>query len=260
MPAVAWVGRRVWPSVQLLHRCRGLLEASLLIDCDATETSPTATRSATSTARTTGPRNRRSRAAGQATDMRAWAAEQAVRCGGCVLVVADGSGFSRVMTQRLQLASEAGSCSCLLARPPGDITCLSAATTRWLVKRAAEANVATDRLGGHEMGGGPFDPVMLASGEVWSTGWIARLWRSKGAAPATAQMEREQAWLLRMVHRVDDVSRFNDLQRNAPRRARGDDPIGVDLAPGGFDLVPFLVDRPGVATDATSCDARRFAG
>ncbi len=264
MPAVAWVGRRVWPSPQLLHRCRGLLQASLFIDCDGADTSEAISRATPDATRSAVARNRGRRATSPTLDMRAWAAEQAIRCGGCVLVVADGSGFSRVMTQRLLLASETGSCSCLLARPPGDMACLSAATTRWLLKRAAGTCSIDDRSHSRDAKDGTSSsmndkasPVaIMTSGEVWSTGWTARLWRSKGAAMSPS--EREQAWLLRMVHRVDDFTRFNDLQRNANRRTRGDH--GADLAASGFDLVPVLADRSAAATTAASCDNRRVAG
>ena len=264
MPAVAWVGRRVWPSVQLLHRCRGLLEASLLIDCDAAEASERTSREGSGAALSTGVRSRRRRTpgpmTGSASDMRAWAAEQALRCGGCVLVVADGSGLSRVMTQRLLLAAEAGSCSCLLARPPGDMANLSAATTRWLVRRAADicstSHPSLDLDASNGTRDGASRDAKAASGEVWSTGWTARLWRSKGAA--ISQAERERAWLLRMVHRVDDFTRFNDIQRQARRRAHD-----VDAAPfaaSGFDLVPVLVDRPAAKTLAAPGRQRRVAG
>ena len=264
MPAVAWVGRRVWPSVQLLHRCRGMLQASLFIDCDGADTSEATARATPDATRSAGIRHRGRRARGptatSASDVRAWAAEQALRCGGCVLVVADGSGLSRVMTQRLLLAAEAGSCSCLLARPPGDMACLSAATTRWLVRRAADTcstgHPSLDLDASNGTRDGASRDAKAASGEVWSTGWTARLWRSKGAAMSPS--EREQAWLLRMVHRVDDFTRFNDLQRNANRRTRGDH--GTDLAASGFDLVPVLVDRPAAKTLAASGRQRRVAG
>lgn len=117
---VAWVGARVRCSPPALEQhgapgtARGaLLAASLFIDA-------------------------------RSTADRVWAAELALRSGVCAAVIADGSGFDLSDTRRLQLAAEAGARAggglCLLARPPWETCELSAAATRWLVRRAASPN------------------------------------------------------------------------------------------------------------------------
>jgi hypothetical protein len=97
----------------------------------------------------------------------------------------------------------------------------------------------------------------LASAEMWSTGWIARLWKSKGATSVSMQTVNEQAWLLRMVYRADDLSRFNDTLRNAHEDQHR---LDAGWPPSGFDLAPVLVHRSAQASDATSPRARRAAG
>ena len=64
---------------------------------------------------------------------RLWSIDLAARCRAVAAVVADGSGLDMAATRRLQLAAEAGSALVLCARPPGEMKCLSAAATRWLV-------------------------------------------------------------------------------------------------------------------------------
>lgn len=268
---IVWVGRAIWPGVSLLHRCPGLMNASLLVDCDRSDGAMAGSGSARSTPKSGGCR-RRSPPTASSLELRVWAAEQAIRSGACSLVVADGSGFSRVMTQRLQLAAESGYCSCVLLRRPREVRCLSAANTRWLVHRAA-----TCESTGRSEAARPRHVAMnakamaselvselanelaneLASADVWSTGWIARLWRSKGASPVSMQMANAQTWLLRMVYRADDLSRFNDAWRNAHK---GQHRLDADGSPSGFDLVPVLAHRSAQASDAASPRERRAAG
>jgi hypothetical protein len=140
------------------------------------------------------------------------------------------------------------------------MACLSAATTRWLLRRAADTCSTGDPSRDLDASNGTRDAASreaaAASGEVWSTGWTARLWRSKGAA--ISQAERERAWLLRMVHRVDDFTRFNDIQRHARRHTHDGD--AAPFAASGFDLVPVLVDRSAAKTLAAPGRQRRVAG
>ena len=257
---IAWVGRAIWPGASLLHRCPGLMNASLLVDCDRPDETAETSRTRRAASRNTRCRGRSRPPTASELELRVWAAEQAIRSGACSLVVADGSGFSRVMTQRLQLAAESGHCSCVLLRRPREVRCLSAATTRWIVHRAT-----TSAPSSRSESAGPRHVARdakaiageLASAEMWSTGWIARLWKSKGATSVSMQTANEQAWLLRMVYRADDLSRFNDTLRNAHEDQHR---LDAGWPPSGFDLAPVLVHRSAQASDATSPRARRAAG
>jgi hypothetical protein len=107
---------------------------------------------------------------------------------------------------------------------------------------------------------------------VWSTGWIIRLWRSKGATlalpPIKRAMASNQAWLLRMVHRADDFTRFSDMRHDDRPGRRGgiqtprDDESGSRSigASRGFDLVPHVADRRAASSDEASSVGRRNAG
>lgn len=117
-PCVAWIGRSAWCSPQTMakrERMRGgdLLTSSLFVDA-------------------------------RSQQERLWTTDLALRCGVCAVVIADGSGFDLSDTRRLQLAAEAGARLggglCLLARPPWEAHELSAAATRWLVRRAVSPN------------------------------------------------------------------------------------------------------------------------
>jgi len=68
---------------------------------------------------------------------RLWAIDVALRCPG-VVVVADGSRFDMPATRRLQLSAEQGGSIALLARPPDEVSRLSAAATRWRVDGCAD--------------------------------------------------------------------------------------------------------------------------
>lgn len=108
---VVWIGRRCWPFLLgLSPDDRGvLLQRSIFID--------------------------------PPDDMsRLWAIDLAARCPAVAAVVADGSRLDMAATRRLQLAAESGSALVLCARPPGEITRLSAATTRWRVRCASSAD------------------------------------------------------------------------------------------------------------------------
>ncbi|MCX5690541.1 MAG: hypothetical protein NTV94_12295, partial [Planctomycetota bacterium] len=201
---VVWVGRRVWPSLHALHRAGGargaggaggLLGASLLVDCGAS--------------------NR------EDVPLRVWAAELASRSEACVAVVVDGRGFDRVATQRLQLACEASGSLCVLARSMRERSVLSAAVTRWQVRRAEPCLDEAMKL----------DDVPEW---VWAAGWTARLLRCKGVRPASGVRDESRAWMLRMVHDGGYNAKFgSDGERQA----------------GGFDLLPVLVDGSAAAAD-----------
>ncbi|MEM7306476.1 MAG: hypothetical protein AAF682_07395 [Planctomycetota bacterium] len=78
--------------------------------------------------------------------VRLWALDAALRCPAVTAVVGDASGLDMAATRRLQLAAEAGRGLALLARPPREERQLSAAATRWRVRRAPAGRSA----GGNE--------------------------------------------------------------------------------------------------------------
>jgi len=67
--------------------------------------------------------------------LRLWAIESALRSPAVAAVVAHGQGLDMAATRRLQLAAEAGGGLGLLARPLAERGGLSAAATRWWVRR-----------------------------------------------------------------------------------------------------------------------------
>jgi protein ImuA len=97
---VMWIGRRVWPMPLTLGT---LLERSVFVDpdCDAA---------------------------------RFWAVDQALRCPGIGLVVADAMRLDMAGSRRLQLAAEHGGSTALLLRPSWERGVISAAETRWMVR------------------------------------------------------------------------------------------------------------------------------
>jgi hypothetical protein len=209
---IVWVGRRVWPSLHALHRAggaggvSGLLGASLLIDCGAS--------------------NR------EDVPLRVWAAELASRSEACVAVVVDGRGFDRVATQRLQLACEASGSLCVLARSMRERSVLSAAVTRWQVRRAEPS--LDGAMKSHDV------PEW-----VWAAGWTARLLRCKGVRPASGVRDESRAWMLRMVHDGGYNAKFGS---NGERQACS------------FDLLPVLVDGSAAAADDTAAGEGHAAG
>jgi hypothetical protein len=117
---VVWVGRWVWPSVRSLvgrDGSRELLARSLWVDPDG-------------------------------ADARAWAFEQALRCDGVAMGVVDGTGFSRALSRRLQLAADRSAVICAegtrerppalacVVRPWHERDALGSASTRWIVQPA----------------------------------------------------------------------------------------------------------------------------
>jgi hypothetical protein len=185
-----------------------LLGASLLVDC--------------------GVSNR------EDVPLRVWAAELASRSEACVAVVVDGRGFDRVATQRLQLACEASGCLCVLARSMLERSVLSAAVTRWQVRRAEPSLDAAMMLGD-------------VPEWVWAAGWTARLLRCKGVRPAAGVRDESRAWMLRMVHDGGYNLKFG-------QQGDGERPAG------GFDLLPILADGPAAAVDDSAQRLRACGG
>jgi hypothetical protein len=218
---IAWVGRRSWPSLYTLLECGGpeLLAASLFIRCGGTAREDAA--------------------------IRLWAAELAVRSGACTMVVADASSFSRVATQRLLLGSAAAGCVCVLARPAREARTLSAATTRWRVRRAYADELAgggsalvPGSMPGSISGQMPGSLPTVSSFDLSrAAGWTAQLLRCKGMQPASAlhgASDERHAWLLRTFHHVGGYTSI----LGAP--ASG--------TPDRFDLLPILVHGSVPAT------------
>jgi len=96
-----WIGARIWPAP---HAIANALPRTLLVDPST------------------------------AAD-RLWAIDACLRCPGLV-VIADGSALDTAATRRLQLAAESAGAISIIARPPHEIGCLSAAATRWRVAHA----------------------------------------------------------------------------------------------------------------------------
>ena len=122
--AVLWIGKSCWPHARVLIRDhdtdgRRLLRQSIFAD------PPDAA-------------------------ARRWAIDLALRSPAVTAVVADGSGLDMAATRRLQLAAESGRALALLARPPHELSKLSAAATRWVVageatrRRSDEATEGTE--------------------------------------------------------------------------------------------------------------------
>ncbi len=104
---------------------------------------------------------------------RLWAIELALRCRAVTAVIADGRGVDMAGSRRLQLAAKAGRALCLVARPAEEMRELSAAATRWLVRRAPSPGESAKESG--EAGeGGPR--------------WIVELLRCKGVRPVAGAL------------------------------------------------------------------------
>lgn len=136
---VLWIGRRVWPYPHALVRERGVRATAVapralpgILHAEELELARLP-RSVTDDA---GLLLSRSLFVDAARN-RPWAIEAALRCASVAAVVADGSGLDMKATRRLQLAAEAGGSFGLLARPAREERELSAAATRWRVRRSA---------------------------------------------------------------------------------------------------------------------------
>ncbi len=141
---VLWIGRRVWPYPRALVR-DFVVRPSDAAGPAAPETTDTLHSESLELARL--PRCKRPEdvslllsrsllvdAARPAS--RLWAIDVALRCPSVVAVVADASEFDMAATRRLQLAARAGQGFGLLVRRPAEEGVLSAASTRWRVRRS----------------------------------------------------------------------------------------------------------------------------
>ena len=73
---------------------------------------------------------------------RLWAIDLALRSAAVNVVIADGSQLKMAEARRLQLAAERGRALALLARPSWEGAELSAASTRWRVRRSPSSSSA----------------------------------------------------------------------------------------------------------------------
>ena len=177
---VCWVGRTVWPyprtlvcdfvlaavggsfqdgerpvqAVELIRAERtgdsaALLERSLFVD-----------------ARTPGER--------------LWAVDTALRSPAVGVVVADATGFDMAASRRLQLAARTEGVLALFARPPWEERALSAASTRWKVRRALPSASI----------GAPAWTLELqrckGSGSVWIRNWTSGGMRRAGTCAGSS--------------------------------------------------------------------------
>jgi hypothetical protein len=141
--AVVWIGRRVWPHPAVLEDRVDVVQA----DLEGDPAGPAGAGSlevhlrpdeATLGDPEDGLLERSVLVAPHDAGLRLWAIDTALRCPGVTAVVADGSGLGMAATRRLQLSAAAAEALVLLARPPGELREVSAATTRWQVTRHAE--------------------------------------------------------------------------------------------------------------------------
>lgn len=134
---IAWVGKRCFPTPELLA-------ATLGGSGESEDLPPPALhpRRKGSSPRREGSHGSR-RAGGEHrclfidppdTKGRLWAIERLLRSPAVGIVVGDGSAFSLIATRKLQLAARVGGGTAFLARPPWELSTLSTAHTRWVVK------------------------------------------------------------------------------------------------------------------------------
>lgn len=199
---LVWVGSRVWPYPPSLVQAGGqaggqigmqiggqaVLERSLFV---------------------------RARSPGD----RLWAIDLALRSPAVAGVVADGSGFDMASTRRLQLAAEAGGGVCLLARPPWESAELSAASTRWLVRHAADAPSRAH-------GAAPPAAFGTFLSNSITRRWTVELLRCKGLRPTAGgarrwTLERDHATRrLRVVPDLRGGSGVEETPESSPRPAQ----------------------------------------
>ena len=105
---------------------------------------------------------------------RVWVADLGLRCGLTGAVIADGTSLDMAATRRFQLSAKSRGAFVFLARPPQDLDRLSAAATRWMVRRSST----------------PLCPPLLR-GEA-NPQWTLELLRCKGLQPSTSR----NVWLV----------------------------------------------------------------
>lgn len=239
---VAWVGQRCWPyppALVTLEGDRRLLDRSIFIDPSEASGAAGAVR--------------RNTARGVAE--RVWAIENAARCPGMAVVVADGAGLSMPDSRRLQLAAEASArrrgAAVLLARPPWEREELSAARTRWWITPSPPSG------GDAGEGAGEADRY----GRAWTVellrckGLGRSLRKRQGAGSGTRTrvgtgvgMAREtfetaggaRRWTVRRDHVTCGIRHREDRHGEPDRWARPAEAVDGRLAPG-------VVDRPAQA-------------
>lgn len=118
---VLWIGSRLFPYPWALVRPqdndRRLLERSLFVSA-------------------------------KEVNARLWASALALRCPAADLVITDGSSFSMAATRRLQLLAQEHDTPALLVRPPWERGELSAAQSRWLMRRMQSTKTPPDMFRG----------------------------------------------------------------------------------------------------------------
>jgi hypothetical protein len=188
--SVLWIGRSVWPNARCLvagmrspWECR---EAEFARPCRITDCSrrvPDTSLLDCSLFIDVPPEpsvRHRPRSHG-----RLWAIEQAIRCEGVSVIVADASGLDMAASRRLQLAAAARSSPqlILLARPPWEAATLSAAITRWIVTTGAVGERLPQRMGSQAAASAQrmeAAPGEAAPGET-APEWLVRLVRCKSS-------------------------------------------------------------------------------
>jgi hypothetical protein len=213
---IAWIGSRVWPHARLAGpRGRWLARHSVFID----------------------PPDDSSRW---------WAIDLALRAPVFAAVVADGSGARMAQTRRLQLAAARAGGLGLLARPERERGEISAASTRWVVRRrggaAFEGTVrgrfgeSFERAAFHERtewigsGAGPRWQIDLIrcrgrwtsvhgrhAGQSWlqRDGWLVELDRDEGVVRVPEGMVDRPAATQAMPARRSMSTRREDVRRPA---------------------------------------------
>ncbi len=141
---------------------------------------------------------------------RLWAVDLALRSPAVGCVVADGCGFDRAATQRIQFLARKQMKWVLAARPPRERSELSAAQTRWLVRIE-------------------LSPAGTVAAGVQPR-WHVELLRCKGMRSAAAG----RSWLLewnRDTSTVDLSAALADLGRHGDRAGAAAGPAGREAAP-----------------------------
>lgn len=120
---------------------------------------------------------------------RLWAVDLAIRSPATALVIADGSDFNMAATRRLHLAARREHKWILLARPPWEVSVLSAAHTRWRVSRlAGDAPPEAMLLGGDG------DSADMSSQAGMNPAWHVQLLRCKGIQLEKVRSEWALEW------------------------------------------------------------------
>jgi hypothetical protein len=119
---IIWIGRRIWPHAASLWRaawpgCDDFSIAAQLLNRSVFINPPD-------------------------DASRVWAIDLALRSAAVKVVLADGSRLKMAESRRLQLAAERGKALALLARPGWEVAELSAAATRWRVRRTPSSSSA----------------------------------------------------------------------------------------------------------------------